>query len=188
MEMRIDNLQMDMTGVELSVANAHLQVQRVEEETQEELREMKHHFEESEARQYLHGGGITARLDSLELERTRVEANCATVREVLSSWMVSFEALEKSIADESTRVVAMEDHLAERSMDLHNFGKKFEEKMALVERMQEWMDSQDVTIMALKDRVGELELGRHLLRDRIIAIEVRRYGCIRFVELTIYFL
>ena len=32
MEMRIDNLQMDMTGVELSVANAHLQVQRIEDD------------------------------------------------------------------------------------------------------------------------------------------------------------
>ena len=58
-------------------------------------------------------------------------------------------------------------------MDLHNFSKKFEEKMALINRMQEWMDSQDTTIMALRDRVGELELGRRLLRDRIIAIEVR---------------
>ena len=135
---------------------------------------MKRHFEESEAKQYLHGGNIMERVNSLELERNRVEANCATTREVLSSWMVSFEALERSIADESTRVVAMEDHLEKRSMDLHNFGKEFEEKMALVERMQERMDSQDATIMALKDRVGELELGRHLLRDRIIAIEVRR--------------
>ena len=174
MEMRIDNLQMDMTGVELSVANTHLQIQPVEEETQEELQEMKCHFEELEAKQYLHGGGLTERVNSLKLERTRVEANCATVREVLSSWMVTFEALEKSIADESTRVVAMEDHLTERSMDLHNFAKKFKEKMALVERMQERMDLQDATIMALKDRVGELELGRRLLRDRIIAIKVRR--------------
>jgi hypothetical protein len=30
--LRIDNLQMDMTGVELSVANAHCQVQRMEDE------------------------------------------------------------------------------------------------------------------------------------------------------------
>jgi hypothetical protein len=30
--MRVDNLQMDMSGVELSVANAHCQVQRVEDE------------------------------------------------------------------------------------------------------------------------------------------------------------
>ena len=103
-----------------------------------------------------------------------MEANCATTWEVLSSWMVSFEALEKSIADESTRVIAMEDHPTERPMDLHNFGKKFEEKMDLIDRMQERMDSQDATIMALKDRVGELELGRRLLRNRIIAIEVRR--------------
>ena len=71
----------------------------------------------------------------------------------------------------------MEDHLTERSMDLHNFAKKFEEKMELVDRMQERMDSQDATIMALKDRVGELELGRRLLRDRIIAIEVGRWLC-----------
>ena len=34
------------------------------------------------------------------------------------------------------------------------------------------MDSQEATITALRDWVGELELGRRLLRDRIIAIEV----------------
>ena len=171
MEMRIDNLQMDMTGVELSVANAHLQVQRLEDDV---IKEMKDHMEDYEAKMYSYNGIIRGRVDSLELERERMEANCTTTREVLSSWMVSFEALEKSIADEASRVYAMEDHLEKRSMDLHNFGKEFEEKMALVEKMQERMDSQDATIMALKDRVGELELGRRLLRDRIIAIEVGR--------------
>ena len=171
MEMRIDNLQMDMTGVELSVANAHLQVQRLEDNV---IKGLKEHIETSEDGIQTWRGIFSRKVDSLELERDRVEANCATTREVLSSWMVSFEALEKSIADESTQVVAMEDHLTERSQDLYNFTKKFEEKMALVEKMQEQMDSQDATIMALKDRVGELELGRRLLRDRIIAIEVRR--------------
>ena len=39
MEMRIDNLQMDMTGVELSVANAHLQVQRLEDDVVQGLKE-----------------------------------------------------------------------------------------------------------------------------------------------------
>ena len=171
MEMRIDNLQMDMTGVELSVVNAHLQVQRLEDDVIKELRDR---VESSESGIMTWRGIFSNKVDRLELERDRVEANCETTREVLSSWMVSFKALEKSIADESSQVVAMEDHLTERSMDLHNFAKKFEEKMALVDRMQERMDSQDVTIMALKDRVGELELGRRLLRDRIIAIEVRR--------------
>ena len=171
MEMRIDNLQMDMTGVELSVANAHLQVQRLEDDV---IKGMKDHQENFEAKLYEYNGILRGRVDSLELEKTMVEANCATTREVLSSWMISFEALEKSIVDESTRVIAMEDHLTERSQDLYNFAKKFEEKMELVDRMQERMDSQDATIMALKDRVGELELGRRLLRDRIIAIEVGR--------------
>ena len=171
MEMQIDNLQMDMTGVELSVANAHLQIQRLENDV---IKEMKDHMEDYEAKMYAYNGIIRGRVDSLELEKGRVEANCATTREVLSSWMVTFETLEKNIADEASRVYAMEDHLEKRSMDLHLFGKEFEEKMALVERMQERMDSQDATIMALKDRVGELELGRRLLRDRIIAIEVRR--------------
>ena len=172
MEMRIDNLQMDMTGVELSVANAHLQVQRLEDDV---IKGMMDCIEDSENGIQTWRGIFSHKVDSLELERDRVEANCATTREVLSSWIDTFEALVKSIADESTRVVAMEDHLTERSMDLHNFSKKFEEKMALVERMQERMDLQDATIMALKDRVGELELGRRLLRDRIIAIEVRRW-------------
>ena len=171
MEMRIDNLQMDMTGVELSVVNAHLQIQRLEDDV---LKPHLVEMDKAQERCRIMDGNLRHRVDSLELEKDRVEANCATVREVLTSWMVTFEALEKSITDESTRVVAMEDHLTERSMDLHNFGKKFEEKMALIERMQERMDLQDATILALKDRVGELELGRRLLRDRIIAIEVRR--------------
>ena len=172
MEMRIDNLQMDMTGVELSVANAHLQVQRLEEDV---IQGLKERIETSEDGMMTWRGIFSRKVDALELERDRVDANCATTREVLSSWMTSFEALEKSIADEASRVFAMEDHLTERSQDLHNFAKKFEEKMELVDRMQERMDSQDATIMALKDRVGELELGRRLLRDRIIAIEVRRW-------------
>ena len=172
MEMRIDNLQMDMTGVELSVANAHLQVQRLEDDV---LKPYMDDMYKAEENHRILEEDLRSRVDRLELEKDRVEANCASTREVLSSWMTSFEALEKSIADESSRVVAMEDHLTERSMDLHNFGKEFEAKMALVARMQERMDSQDATIMALKDRVGELELGRRLLRDRIIAIEVRRW-------------
>ena len=40
LESQIDNLQMDMTSMELSVANAHQQVQHVEEETKEEFRSM----------------------------------------------------------------------------------------------------------------------------------------------------
>ena len=162
---------MDMTGVELSVANAHLQVQRIEDDVLKPY--MDNMYRAQEDHRILEEG-LRHRVDSLELEKDRVEANCATVWEVLSSWMVTFEALEKSIADEPTRVVAMEDHLTERSQDLHNFGKEFEEKMALIGRMQERMDLQDVTITALRDRVGELELGRRLLRDRIIAIEVGR--------------
>ena len=146
--MRIDNLQMDMTGVELSVANAHLQVQHIEDDVfKPYILEMAKAQEEHRILEE----GLRHRVDSLELEKDRVEANCATVREVLSSWMVTFEALEKNIADKSTWVIAMEDHLTERSMDLHDFGKKFEEKMELIDRMQERMDSQDATIMALKD-------------------------------------
>ena len=41
LERRIDNLQMDMTGMEMSVVNAHLQVQHVEEETKEEFCRMQ---------------------------------------------------------------------------------------------------------------------------------------------------
>jgi hypothetical protein len=36
-EMEVDNLKMDMSGVELSVANAHLQIQRVEDEVEVHL-------------------------------------------------------------------------------------------------------------------------------------------------------
>jgi propanediol dehydratase large subunit len=37
LEMRIDNMQMDIMGVELSVANAHQQIQHVEDEVCETL-------------------------------------------------------------------------------------------------------------------------------------------------------
>ena len=90
---------MDMTGVELLVANTHLQVQHLEDDV---IQGLKERIETSEDGIQTWRGIFSRKVDSLELERDRVEANCATTREVLSSWMVSFEALEKSIADEST--------------------------------------------------------------------------------------
>ena len=109
MEMRVDNLQMDMTGVELSVANAHLQVQCLEDDVLRPYMDDRYRAEENH---WIFEEDLRSRVDRLELERDRVDANCSTTREVLSSWMTSFEALEKSIADEASRVYAMEDHLA----------------------------------------------------------------------------
>ena len=171
---------MDVQGCELSTANAHQQIQCLEDEVVVPFIEKvtlmyQDCFPAGGAIESEHQGCLDnhqERLNVVELASEIAKEKCDSVREVLTSWMVTFEALEKSIADASTRVFAMEDHLTERSQDLHNFGKKFEEKMALIERMQERMDSQDATIMALRDRVGELELGHRLLCDRIIAIEV----------------
>jgi hypothetical protein len=46
--MRVDNLQMDMTGVELSVANAHHQIQRVKDDVvaslEKRVTDMYHEF------------------------------------------------------------------------------------------------------------------------------------------------
>ena len=114
------------------------------------------------------------RLNKVELASGIAKEKCDSVRDVLTSWMSTFKALEGSIGDTSTRVFAMEDHLTKRSQSLVDLAKEVQDNSSLIRCMQERMDSQDVTIMALRDWVGELELGHRLLRDRIIAIEVGR--------------
>jgi chromosome segregation ATPase len=101
---------------------------------------------------------LRARVDSLELEKDRVEANCANVREVLTSWMVTFEVLETSIGDAAARVQHMEDHLVTRSKELLE--------------MSETIIDQAATIRLLQGHIGELELGHGVLRARVINIEV----------------
>ena len=173
---------MDVQGCELSTANAHQQIQRLEDEVVvpfiEKVTLMYWDcFTAGGAVESEHQGRLDnhqERLNAVELASEIAKEKCDSVWEVLTSWMATFEALEGSIGDATTRVHAMEDHLTERSQDLHNFAVRFEDQSALLQRMQERMDSQDATITALRDRVGELELGRRLLRDRIIAIEVGR--------------
>jgi hypothetical protein len=148
---------MDMSGVELSVANAHLQVQRVEDEVLKPY--MDDMYRAQEDHRVLEES-LRDRVDSLELEKDRVEANCASVREVLSSWMVTFEALETSVGNASKDVRHMEDHLVVRS-------KEFLE-------MVETVKDQASTIRLLQDCVGELELGHGVLRTRVANIEVGR--------------
>jgi hypothetical protein len=53
--MEVDNLKMDMSGMELSVANAHLQIQRVEDEV---IKDMKDQLEEEGRKDYVWRGGV----------------------------------------------------------------------------------------------------------------------------------
>jgi hypothetical protein len=169
-EMRVDNLQMDMSGVELSVVNAHRQIQRVEDNVLELFME----------------GGYQARvdcrileetfctkIDDLEFAKEKTDERCENIWEVLTSWMVTFEALETSVSDAAARVLHMEDHLVTRSKEL-------------LEMLETAID-QAATIRLLRDRIGELELGHGVLRARVINIKVRSMVA-SLRELTIYFL
>ena len=155
---------MDMSGVELSVANAHLQVQRVEDEV---IKEMKVHMEDYEAKTATWSGVLQGRVDDLELARDRTNEKCDTVREVLTSWMVTFEALEKSIGVTAEDVKTIEDWLTPNSRCVAETQEQIKELSDLVK-------DQASTICLLQGRVGELELGHGVLRTRVANIEVGR--------------
>jgi hypothetical protein len=103
--MEVDNLKMDMSGVELSVANAHRQIQRVEDEVvvplSKKVSDMYQDF-------FTSGGAMESRfngtleehherLNAVELGNARAAEKCDSVREVLTSWMITFEALEGNV-------------------------------------------------------------------------------------------
>jgi hypothetical protein len=180
--MRVDNLQMDMSGVELSVANAHRQVQRVEDEVVAPLsRKVSDMYQDF----FTSSGAMESRFDGL-LEEHHERMNvleqasgiaaekCDSVQDVLTSWMVTFEALETSISDAAARVQHMEDHLVTRLKELLE--------------MLEVAINQAATIQLLQERVGELELGHGVLQARVINIEVRMSMVASLHVLTIYFL
>jgi chromosome segregation ATPase len=147
---------MDMTGVELSVANAHRQVQRVEDEVLKPFMEGGYLAQE-DCR--ILEEAFCARIEDLELAKERTDTKCESIREVLTSWMVTFEALETSVGSVATRIQDMEDHLVDRSKELQDFS--------------ELVLDQAATIRLLQERVGELELGHGVLRARVINIEVK---------------
>jgi chromosome segregation ATPase len=162
--MEVDNLKMDMSGVELSVANAHRQIQRVEDEV---IQGMKDQLEEEGKKDYVWRGGVTERLHFLEQGKEVTDGKCDDVREVLSSWMVTFEALEGSIGKTAKDVKAIEDWLEPNS-------RSIVEAQVEIEKLTDLVKDQASAIRLLQDRVGELELGHGVLRARMINIEVGR--------------
>jgi CO dehydrogenase/acetyl-CoA synthase delta subunit len=92
MEMEVDNLKMDMSGVELSVANAHRQVQRVEDKVVATLaKKVSDMYQEF----FTSGGAMESRFDGMleehhdrlnavELGNERAAEKCDSVREVLT--------------------------------------------------------------------------------------------------------
>ena len=76
---------------------------------------MKDHMEDYKAKNYTWGGSVTGRLDNLELARERTDMKCDSVRDVLTSWMVTFEALEMSIGRAAKDVKTIEDWLVPNS-------------------------------------------------------------------------
>jgi hypothetical protein len=174
-EMEVDNLKMDMSSVELSVANAHRQVQRVEDEVvvplAKKVSDMYQDF-------FTSGGAMESRFDgtleehhdrlnAVELGNARASEKCDSVREVLTSWMVTFEALETSVGRTAKDVKVIEDWLKPNSRSI------VEAQERIVE-MSDLVKDQASTIRLLQDRVGELELGHGVLRARVINIEVGR--------------
>jgi chromosome segregation ATPase len=155
---------MDMSGVELSVANAHLQIQRVEDEV---IKEMKDRLEEEDRKNYVWGGGVTERLNFLEQGKERTDAKCDDVREVLTSWMVTFEALEMSIGRTAEDVKVIEEWLEPNPRCVAETQEQIKELSDLVK-------DQASTILLLKNCIRELELGHGVLRTRVANIEVGR--------------
>ena len=146
MEHCLNDIWMDVQGCELSTANAHQQIQRVEEEIKEELHRMKRHFEESEGKQYLWGSGVQEKVDTTEERMGRQEQLFGNLLHFVNNREDTTKTF-KDVVDAQARFMT---------------------------ELKERINSQEVTITALKDRVGKLELGRRLLRNRIIAIEVGR--------------
>ena len=114
------------------------------------------------------------RLNEVELVSGIAKEKCDSIRDVLTSWMSTFKVLETNIGDATMRVIAMEDHLVEKSQSLVDLDTQVQANSDIIRLLTERMSSQETTITALRDLVGELELGHRLLRDRIIAIEVGR--------------
>jgi hypothetical protein len=175
MEMEVDNLKMDMSGVELSVANAHRQIQRVEDEVvatlNKKVSDMYQDF-------FTSGGAMESRFDgtleehhdrlnAVELGNARAAEKCDSVREVLTSWMVTFEALEGNIGKTAEDVKVIEDWLMPNSCSVI-------ETQEQIASLAELVKDQASTIRLLQGRVGELELGHGVLRARVINIEVGR--------------
>jgi predicted nucleic acid-binding Zn-ribbon protein len=173
--MEVDNLKMDMSGVELSVANAHRQIQRVEDEVvatlDKKVSDMYQDF-------FTSGGAMESRFDGMleehhdrlnavELGNARAAEKCDSVREVLTSWMVTFEALEGSIGKTAEDVKVIEDWLEPNSRSII-------EAQVEIEKLTDLVKDQASAIRLLQDRVGELELGHGVLRARVINIEVGR--------------
>jgi hypothetical protein len=173
--MEVDNLKMDMSGVELSVANAHRQIQCVEDEVvatlDKKVSDMYQDF-------FTSGGAMESRFDgtleehhdrlnAVELGNARAAEKCDSVRDVLTSWMVTFEALEGSIGETAKDVKVIEEWLEPNS-------RSIVEAQVEIGKLTDLVRDQASAIRLLQDRVGELELGHGVLRARVINIEVGR--------------
>jgi hypothetical protein len=169
--MEVDNLKMDMSGVELSVANAHLQIQRVEDEV---IKDMKDQLEEESKKDYVWRGGVTERLHFLEQGKEVTDGKCDDFREVLTSWMVTFEALEGNVGKcfENTNLVS--DRVKDLEDWLEPNSRSIVEAQEQIASLADLVKDQVSTIRLLQDRVRELELGHGVLRARVINIEVGR--------------
>jgi hypothetical protein len=153
--MRVDNLQMDMTGVELLVANAHHQVQCVEDEVVKLLSErvsaMYQDF-------FTFGGAMESRLEGM----------CVDNKESLVKLLDAFVCLDRGIKNNTNQIVWLDNN----QEWLERWEKGMNDLVGEVCSLQETVQGQSATITALKDCIRELELGHGILQDCVIHIEV----------------
>ena len=144
-----------MTSVELSVANAHHQIQRVEDEVVKPLSEkvtaMYHDF-------FMFGGAMESWLEGM----------CINTKEALVKVLESYWILDIRIKNNTEQIIRLDNNQGW----LESWEKGMNELVGEVWSLQDIVKDQSSTISLLWDHVRELELGHRLLHNRIIAIKV----------------
>jgi hypothetical protein len=148
----------------------------VEDEVIKELSEkvnvMYRDFEESRLDGVLEGHH--ERLSVVEQASAIAAEKCDSVREVLTSWMMTFEALEGNVAKAFGNTNVTFDRIKDIEDWLMPNSKMVVETQEQIAGLSELVKDQASTIRLLQGRIGDLELGHRLLRDRVIHIEVGR--------------
>jgi hypothetical protein len=116
--------------------------------------------------------GHGERLNTIELTSRVAAEKCDSVRDILTSWMITFEALETNIgkahdnnAKTHERVNVIEDWLELNS-------QMVVETQGQISELSDLVRDQATTIRLLQGWIGELELGHHILQDCVLHIEV----------------
>ena len=100
---------------------------------------------------------------------SQLEGMCITNMEKMMKFLDTYIILDLGIAKNTEQIVRLDNNQGW----LKQWEKGMSKLVGEVWSLQDTVKDQASTISILWDHVGELELGHHLLCDRIIAIEVR---------------